>query len=78
MTRPLILITNDDGIQAPGIKHLWHAIRDFADIAIVAPYSEKSGSSLSITCTKPLDISEYPGRMPRPHGPSMTALRRIA
>ncbi len=59
MTRPFILITNDDGIQALGIKHLWHAIRDFADVAIVAPYSEKSGSSISFTWTKPLDISEY-------------------
>jgi 5'-nucleotidase len=60
MTRPLILITNDDGIQALGIKHLWHAISDFADMAIVAPFSEKSGSGLSITWAKPLDISEYP------------------
>jgi len=59
MTRPLILITNDDGIQALGIKHLWDAIRDFADVFIVAPYSEKSGSGLSITWAKPLDISEY-------------------
>lgn len=54
--RPFILITNDDGIHAPGIKLLWEAVREFADIAIVAPNSEKSGSGLSITWTKPLNI----------------------
>ncbi len=54
--RPFLLITNDDGIHAPGIKHLWEAVREFADIAIVAPASEKSGTSLSITWTKPLTI----------------------
>jgi 5'-nucleotidase len=59
MTRPLILITNDDGIQALGIKHLWHALRDFADLAIVAPSSEKSGTSISITWAEPLRINEY-------------------
>jgi len=59
MTRPLILITNDDGIHALGIKHLWQAVRDFADIAIVAPDTEKSGSSLATTWTKPLDINEH-------------------
>jgi 5'-nucleotidase len=59
MTRPFILITNDDGIHSLGLKHLWDAIRDFADVAIVAPYLEKSGSSVSITCSKPFEISEY-------------------
>jgi 5'-nucleotidase len=58
MGRPFILITNDDGIQAPGIRHLWHAARDFADLAIVAPHTEKSGCGLSITWTKPLHIRE--------------------
>ncbi|MBF8262634.1 MAG: surE [Parachlamydiales bacterium] len=59
MTRPFILITNDDGIQAEGIRHLWDATRDFADLAIVSPHTEKSGSSLSFTWTKPLTIREY-------------------
>jgi 5'-nucleotidase len=57
--RPLILITNDDGIQATGIKHLWDAVRDFADVAIVAPLIERSGCGLGITWTKPLNIREY-------------------
>lgn len=57
-TRPFLLITNDDGIFAPGIKHLWQAVREFADVAIVAPHSEKSGSGLSITWTRPLLIQK--------------------
>lgn len=54
--RPFILITNDDGIHAPGIRQLWEAVHEYADVAIVAPQSEKSGSGLSITWTKPLNI----------------------
>ncbi|MCC6127618.1 MAG: 5'/3'-nucleotidase SurE [Chlamydiae bacterium] len=56
--RPFLLITNDDGVFAPGIKHLWQAVRGFADLAIVAPQSEKSGSGLSITWTRPLLIQK--------------------
>lgn len=58
--RPFILITNDDGIYAPGIRHLWEAVHEFADVAIVAPSHEKSGSGLSITWTKPLRIQPFP------------------
>jgi 5'-nucleotidase len=58
--RPFLLITNDDGIHAPGIRHLWEAVHEFADVAIVAPQTEKSGSGLSITFTRPLVIQEFP------------------
>ncbi|MBI3508739.1 MAG: 5'/3'-nucleotidase SurE [Chlamydiia bacterium] len=58
--RPFILITNDDGIQAPGIRHLSQSIAPHADVAIVAPQSEKSGCGMSITWTRPLHISEFP------------------
>lgn len=54
--KPFLLITNDDGIDAPGIFHLWEAVHEFADVAIVAPHTEKSGSGLSITWKKPLHI----------------------
>lgn len=57
--RPFLLITNDDGINAPGIKHLWQAVHEFADVAIVAPHAEKSGCGLSITWTKPLHIRPF-------------------
>lgn len=56
MTKPYILITNDDGIHAAGIKHLWGALKDFADLVIVAPNIEKSGSGTGITFSVPLQI----------------------
>lgn len=59
MTKPFILITNDDGIYAAGIKHLWHALRDFADLVIVAPNSERSGSSAAITFSVPLHLRSF-------------------
>src|SRR5262249_46512385 len=58
MKKPFLLITNDDGIHAPGIRHLWESVHAFADVAIVAPHTEKSGSGLSITWAKPLMIRE--------------------
>jgi 5'-nucleotidase len=56
--RPCILITNDDGVYAPGIKHLWHAVKEIADVVIVAPAGEQSAVSLSITIRHPLRIEK--------------------
>ena len=56
--RPKVLITNDDGINAPGIFHLWEALLPHADVTIVAPTSEQSGVSLSLTYRSPLMIQE--------------------
>lgn len=58
ISRPRILITNDDGIHAPGIKHLWHALQDIADLTIIAPAAEQSAVSLSITTRHPLRIEQ--------------------
>ena len=58
--RPFFLIINDDGITAPGIKHLWQAVHEYGDTAIVAPHAEKSGCGLSITWTKPLHVRPFP------------------
>ena len=58
-SRPFLLITNDDGIHAPGIKHLWQAVHEYADVAIVAPHVEKSGCGLSITWAKPLRLQPF-------------------
>lgn len=49
MEKPHFLITNDDGIHSPGILYLWEAIKDFADVTIIAPDREKSGASASVT-----------------------------
>ena len=59
MKKPFILITNDDGILAPGIKVLWSALSNY-DVVIAAPIHEKSGSALAITSTRPLQIKEFP------------------
>lgn len=56
MKRPFILICNDDGIHSRGIRHLYNAIKPFADCVVAAPLVEKSGAGLSITFTKPLQI----------------------
>jgi 5'-nucleotidase len=59
-------MTNDDGINAPGLKHLWQTVHEFADLAIVAPHAEKSGCGLSITWTKPLHIHPIAWEMETP------------
>ena len=47
--RPLILITNDDGITARGIHCLAEAVKDLGDIIVVAPDGPRSGQSSAIT-----------------------------
>lgn len=54
--KPRILLTNDDGIAAPGLKSLWEALVDIADLAIIAPATEKSAVGLGITLREPLQI----------------------
>lgn len=49
-----ILITNDDGFEARGLKELAKALKSVANVTIVAPSSEKSACGHSLTCTKPL------------------------
>jgi len=58
--QPRILLTNDDGIEAPGLKCLWEALADVAELLIVAPSTEKSAVGLSITIRKPLQIQNVP------------------
>lgn len=55
--KPKILITNDDGIQARGIWHLWNALKNVADLTIVAPATQKSGVGLGLTLHKPMSIN---------------------
>ena len=49
-----ILLTNDDGIQAEGLRALAGALRDFATISIVAPSREQSGAAQSLTLRTPI------------------------
>ena len=54
--KPYILITNDDGIEAPGLFALYQAICNFAEVVIIAPASEQSGVGAGISLRNPLQI----------------------
>ncbi|MDR1523763.1 MAG: 5'/3'-nucleotidase SurE [Tannerella sp.] len=52
MNKKLILITNDDGVDAEGIRQLTGALRDLGDIVVFAPDGPRSGMSCAITTTE--------------------------
>lgn len=56
--RPLILITNDDSIDAPGIHFLANIARSMGDVYVVAPSCPRSGQSAALTVGAPLRIKE--------------------
>lgn len=60
MTR--ILLTNDDGIQSHGLSQLEEALREVGDVYVVAPASEMSGASHSLTLARPLRIRQIDER----------------
>lgn len=51
-----ILISNDDGYLAPGLTALVEALRPIAEVIVVAPDSNRSGSSNSLTLDRPLSV----------------------
>ena len=51
-----ILISNDDGVLAPGIKALSQAMTQFGDIEVIAPDRNRSGASNSLTLLRPLRV----------------------
>ena len=57
MKRPLILVTNDDGINAPAIRTLISVIKDIGDVIVVAPDSPQSGMGHAITINSTLHSS---------------------
>jgi 5'-nucleotidase len=52
-----ILISNDDGYQAPGIVALYEALKDLADVAVVAPEINNSAKSNALTLHSPLTVT---------------------
>jgi 5'-nucleotidase len=56
--KPLILITNDDGVEAKGLHALIEAIHSFGTIVVVAPADAQSGMSHAITVKIPLRITK--------------------
>ena len=57
---PLILISNDDGVKAPGLHKLIQWARPFGEVWAVAPAEPRSGQSSAITVNTPLRIAEHP------------------
>lgn len=57
-SKPHILISNDDGIHAPGILNLVEAAQEFGEVTVVAPNSPQSGMGHAITIGKPLHVYE--------------------
>ncbi|MEM6294822.1 MAG: 5'/3'-nucleotidase SurE [Myxococcota bacterium] len=55
---PLILVSNDDGIFAPGIEALVEAVAPLGDVIVAAPDTERSGSSHAITFHTHLRVGE--------------------
>ncbi|MFQ5481280.1 MAG: 5'/3'-nucleotidase SurE, partial [Nitrospinaceae bacterium] len=54
----MILLTNDDGFNAPGLRALWAAISSETEVLIVAPETEQSAVGHAITLSQPLKINE--------------------
>lgn len=54
--RLTILVTNDDGITAPGIRALVEAVKDLGNVIVVAPDSPQSGMGHAITIGEPLRL----------------------
>jgi 5'-nucleotidase len=54
--KPLILITNDDGVKAPGIRALISYIRPLGRIVVVAPDRPQSGTAHAVTIAHPLRL----------------------
>jgi 5'-nucleotidase len=58
-TRPLILITNDDGYRAGGLLALIEAARPYGDLLVVASAEGQSGMSHALTVKVPLRVEKY-------------------
>ncbi len=58
MEKPLILVTNDDGVMAPGIRHLVKYMMELGEVVVVAPDKPQSGMGHAVTITNPLRLEK--------------------
>ncbi len=56
-TRPLYLVSNDDGVYAPGLQILVECTQALGEVVVVAPDSNRSGFSNALTLDKPLRVT---------------------
>ena len=59
---PNVLLTNDDGYQAEGLRALAEELADFATVSIVAPSKEQSGAAQSLTLRQPIVCNQVAER----------------
>lgn len=59
MPRPLILLSNDDGFRASGLRVLREALLRVADVIVCAPETEQSATSHSLTLSRPLRLRDH-------------------
>lgn len=57
--KPLILLSNDDGYDSPGILALQKALQDLGELWVVAPHTEQSAVSSAITLWDPIRLYEH-------------------
>jgi 5'-nucleotidase len=55
-----ILVSNDDGYNAPGVEALVHAMKGLGEVTVVAPETNHSGASNSLTLNRPLSVRQAP------------------
>jgi 5'-nucleotidase len=65
VAKPLILLTNDDGIYAQGILAAWQELRKLGEVQVVAPDAERSAVGHAITLLQPLRTKEVVRRNAR-------------
>lgn len=59
LSKKTILITNDDGFEAVGLKHLVEALKPIANIVVVAPDRNQSACGHSMTLNRPLKMESF-------------------
>ena len=60
--KPLFLVSNDDGIHAPGVHELARVASGLGEVVMVAPHTERSGFSHCLTITRPLRVVQLEER----------------
>jgi 5'-nucleotidase len=56
MEKPVILVTNDDGVMAPGIRSLVQFMQEIGEVVVVAPDKPQSGMGHAVTIANPLRL----------------------
>jgi 5'-nucleotidase len=59
MTRPLVLLSNDDGYRSAGLQGLRTTLADIADVIVCAPDTEQSAASHSLSLHRPLRLFSH-------------------